>query len=405
MAANRLKELFDRHLSKTATAAEKQELAALALEAGNQELVKTLVSSSWDQTGSEEDMPQSTSNQILEGILKGEQTEAPVINVQFESNDTKQYTGRRIVIGSWKRIAIAAIFLIIAGVSTLLLVHNPGKEIDKSSALADLPAPSKVKATITLANGQQIALDSVNTGVMTTQGNTQLLKESNGSIRYEDRQPGSVREVTYNTLVNPRGSKVVTIILADGTRVWLNSESTLRYFSGVGKGDRNVELIGEAYFDVVKDAKHPFKVNVEGVSTEVLGTQFNINRYKDESATRITLVDGSVKVSHGVAATILKPGQQARVATNIEVEKDVDVESVVAWKNGQFSFQDRTLSEVLKQMGRWYDIDIVYENKIPDITFFGEMESNVTLTQMLHFLEKSGVKFKLDAEKKKLIIR
>lgn len=405
MAANRLKELFDRHLSKTATAAERQELAVLVLEAGNDEQVQELIRQSWDVTGSQEDMLQSNSSRILASILKGEKMDGQVIEEQSENDEAKPQTGKRIVMRYWQRVAVAAIVLVIAGAGALLLINRQAKETNNLAQVADLPAPNKVKAMITLANGQQIAIDSMTAGVVTMQGNSQLVKDSNGSIRYNDGRSGDEVEVAYNTLFNLRGSKVVSIVLADGTKVWLNSESTLRYFSGVGKGERIVELKGEAYFDVARDVKHPFKVNVNGVYTEVLGTQFNINCYEEEPAARITLLEGSVKVSQGAAATVLQPGQQARVTAGIEVLKNVDTEPVVAWKNGLFSFQDRSLSDVLKQMGRWYDIEIAYENKIPDITFFGEMESNVTLTQMLHFLEKSGVKFKLDAEKKKLIIR
>ncbi|SKC95690.1 FecR family protein [Chitinophaga ginsengisegetis] len=400
MAADRLSELFERYLARTANPAEKEALAALALEAENEEKLKELISQSWELTGVEEDMPEAVAEQVLSRILHYEDTQVPARHEVASGRPA----GRRIFLRRWERAGVAATIFLIAGIALWMLAVRPsGSHRHQNAQLSDLAAPSAVKAMITLADGKQIALDSAAKGLLAMQGDVEVVREANGDIRYADSQPAG-GEVTYNTLFNPRGSKVAVITLADGTRVWLNSESSLRFYSAVGKDARRVELSGEAYFEVAKDPGHGFIVSADGVSTEVLGTHFNVNRYSDESTARITLLEGAIKVKQGIATAVLKPGQQANVTSKIEVLPQVDTDAAVAWKNGLFNFQDQPLSTVLKQVARWYDINIIYEKQVPDIMFFGEIESNVSLAQMLHFLERSGVRFTMDSQKKQLII-
>jgi ferric-dicitrate binding protein FerR (iron transport regulator) len=391
MATDRLKILFRRYLDGTCTPAEKEELAARALDAGNEDVLLELISQSWELTGDEEDMPAEKAAKLLSSILRTQQR-----------GDTRPQPTRILSLPAWRRVAVAAIIFLIAGLSVWqLMLHKKSAPVAVANQVT-LPAPAAVKATITLANGRQIMLDSVATGKIATEGDMQVIKGDNGEIHYEGGKANGI--INYNTLFNPRGSKIAAITLADGTRVWLNSESTLKYFSGVGNEARKVELSGEAYFEVARDAQHQFIVNANGISTEVLGTGFNIKRYHDDAAASITLLEGAIKVTRGKDVATLKPGQQAKIANTIEVRSDADTESAVAWKNGYFSFQDQPLSQVLKQVSRCYDIEIIYENKTPDIVFFGEIENSVNLAQMLRFLERSGVKLTMNADKRQLII-
>lgn len=403
MAADRLSELFKRFLSKTARPEEKEALAAMALEADNEEKLKELISQSWEQTGEEEDMTDTAAAHVLSHILRYQDNGG--IAQPMEETSTAEDRGKtRALKPRLQRLAIAATVLVIAGVALWTFVlRQGGSKPDQIAQITDLPAPGAVKAMITLANGQQIALDSVSSGLLARQGDADVMRDDNGDIRYADNKH-TEGGVVYNTIFNPRGSKVAIITLADGTRVWLNSESSLRFYSGVGKEDRKVELSGEAYFEVARDPAHTFIVATGTVSTEVLGTHFNVNSYKDESTARITLLEGAVKVKQGPVAAVLKPGQQASVTAKIEVIPNADTEAAVAWKDGKFNFQDQPLRTVLKQVSRWYDFEVIYENDIPDITFFGEIESNVSLAQMLQLLQRSGVKFTMDNQKKQLII-
>ena len=407
MAADRLSELFERYLAKTASPVEKEALAAMALEADNEEKIKELINQSWEKTGEDEDMTEAAAAAVLSVILNYQESRIPGQSADnpYERREAQIGTrGRRVFLLPWQRIAVAAAVLVIAGIALwTLTLRQKGPQNGQIAQKTDLKAPSTVRATITLANGRQIALDSVSSGLLATQGNVNVIRDANGDIRYANRQP-SEGEISYNTLFNPRGSKVVSITLADGTRVWLNSESSLRFYSGVGKGERKVELSGEAYFEVAKDPRRRFIVTTSAATTEVLGTHFNVNSYNDEATSYITLLEGAVKVTQGVATAVLKPGQQANVSAKIAVIPQVDTYAAVAWKDGLFSFQDQPLQTVLKQVARWYDINIIYERGIPDIIFFGEIQSNVSLGQMLHFLERSGVKFTMDSQKKQLII-
>jgi ferric-dicitrate binding protein FerR (iron transport regulator) len=202
-------------------------------------------------------------------------------------------------------------------------------------------------------------------------------------------------EILYNTMSTPRGRQF-EITLPDGTHVWLNAASSIRYPTVFAGNERKVELDGEAYFEVTKNAKQPFIVRARNKATiEVLGTSFNISAYENEKSLNTTLLDGSVKVN----GTILKPGQQARVTDAVRVTDHADIDKVMAWQRGFFNFEGATLEEVMQQLERWYDIDVEYEQGIPDIEFGGEMSRNMSLNGVLVALEKSGIHYRLEGRK------
>jgi ferric-dicitrate binding protein FerR (iron transport regulator) len=294
----------------------------------------------------------------------------------------------------------------------------------------DIPAPAANRAMITLGNGQRVYLDSADKGALAQQGNAQVVKEANGQVAYKVENITD-RQMIFNTLTNPRGSQVVNLTLSDGTKVWLNAESSLRYpviFTGQ---DRTVEITGEGYFEVKKKPDQPFIVDVKnGAKIEVLGTSFNVNAYPDEDNIEATLMEGSVRVaaasssSAGVntngdkLSVFLKPCQQARIAgrkpnddagvavRGVSVLNNVDIAVVVAWKNGLFAFNDADLPTVMRQLARWYNIDVTFEGRIPKkkFQFNGKIGKDLTLNNVLDLLTNAQVHFVLE-EGNKLVIR
>jgi transmembrane sensor len=329
-------------------------------------------------------------------------------------------SGRRRIIFRWMAAAVIAVLV---GTGTWWLIQNRSASIPpvaQTAKTADIAAPARNRAMITLAGGQQVYLDSAGTGALAQQGNAQVVKEANGRVTYK---VGNItnRALLFNTLSNPRGSQVVNLTLSDGTKVWLNAESSLRYPVIFAGGDRTVEVNGEAYFEVKKNLDQPFIVEVKnGAKIEVLGTAFNVNVYPDEPDFKATLLEGSVRVSMAsVPGVVLKPGQQAQIVGlktgngagnpslgigQISVLNNVDTEAVMAWKNGRFAFDDADLPTVMRQLARWYDIDVTYDGNIPKREFNGKIGKMLTLDQLLKVLTTT-TRFHYSIEGNKLAIR
>ena len=217
--------------------------------------------------------------------------------------------------------------------------------------------------------------------------------------------------MSYNVLSTPRGGQY-RLVLPDGSQVWLNAASSIRYPTAFTGTERKVEVSGEVYFEVTKNAAMPFRVVVnrrkgepDPMEIEVLGTQFNVNAYTDEDVIRTTLLEGAVKVKKGVKGGILQPGQQAQCKEDGEMRwvPDADVEKVVAWKNGVFEFRDENLQAVMRQISRWYDVEVVYEGAIPTDGFTGRFSRNTSLSGVLSILRLSDIR--LTVENKKIIVR
>ena len=237
-------------------------------------------------------------------------------------------------------------------------------------------------------------------GTLASQGKVQVIKSADGLIIYKVAT-GRVRgKMQFNTLANPKGSKVIGMVLEDGTKVWLNAGSSLTYpVAFIGK-ERKVSITGEAYFEVAKKKSMPFRIMKGEMMVEVLGTHFNVNAYGDEPHMKVTLLEGAVKVSSGNVSGILKPGQQAKVKDNdINVQSDINIDQVMAWKNGYFSFEKAGITEVMRQIARWYNIEVAYDGEIPNERFGGELRRNSKLSSVLKVLEKSGVKFRIENNK------
>lgn len=260
----------------------------------------------------------------------------------------------------------------------------------------DVKAPEANRAMVTLADGSKVYLDSAGTGAVAMQGNMKLVKLPSGEIAYQNASGEVSSKLQYNTLSNPRGSKVIQMVLADGSKVWLNAGSALTYpVAFVGK-ERSVSITGEAYFEVAHDASKPFTVFKDKVAVKVLGTHFNINAFQDDGEDiEVTLLVGSVSVNSGNAKGQLKPGEQARVGKGLKVVTDVDVNGVMAWKNGYFHFDDASLQNVMERISRWYDVKVVYKGEVPKKRFAGEMQRDLSLSEIIQILERNKIHFEI----------
>lgn len=307
------------------------------------------------------------------------------------------------------RAVAAAIIFIMLGYGGYFLFFNKNKKqaapisaTQENRYKNDLK-PGATGAILTLSNGKQIILDSAGNGLLTVQGATKVLNK-NGQLIYSGNNEKN-GELLYNTIVTPRGSQY-QLTLEDGSRVWLNAQSSIRYPAAFLGNERDVEITGEAYFEIAHNKSKPFKVKINNASgnggeVEVLGTWFNINSYNDEDAIQTTLLQGEVKYSKDNKTAILKPGQQAQLKKegSIEVHNAVDVEAVMAWKNGFFSFNQSDLPTVMRQIARWYDVDIVYEGKVPDRKFGGAISRNTNASQVLKILEESKIYFRIEGKR------
>ncbi|MEJ2884598.1 FecR family protein [Pedobacter sp. GR22-6] len=266
--------------------------------------------------------------------------------------------------------------------------------------------PGTQGAVLTLSNGQKVLLDSLKSGEVTViQG--QKAKLVNGVLAYESGAGAPV----FNVVSTPN-SRQYHLILPDGTKVWLNSASSIRFPTRFVSGERRVEVSGEAYFEVMKDSRQPFRIITrDKVEVLVLGTHFNLNSYENEAKVSTTLLEGSVRVQHNTDEVTIRPGQQAQVSTlnsqgksSIRTFNDVNLEKAIAWKNGLFNFEGAELQEVMRQLERWYGIEVRYEGLVPKVKFFGEISRNENLSDVLKALEESHIHFRLEAERRLIVL-
>lgn len=253
------------------------------------------------------------------------------------------------------------------------------------------PLPGSDKAFLTLAGGKRVVLDS--TAKEKLEGES--IKVVNGTVFYSGAESNTPSQ---NVLTVPRGGQY-KLVLSDGTRVWLNAESSLTYSNLFTGNERRVMLTGEGYFEVAKNKEKPFIVEAAGNTIKVLGTHFNINSYGDEQVFTTTLAEGSVQITNGSLARILKPGQQARVAGNKMEVVPVNVEDAIAWKDGEFVFRNTPVIAITKQLARWYSLDVEFNDPV-DKHLNATIQRNVPLSKVLHYLEQTGdVHFKLEGRK------
>lgn len=305
---------------------------------------------------------------------------------------------KRMPIRKWSWAAAVAVLL--AGAAFLWKTYQPETVQTPVVVQSTDIAPGTNGAILTLSDGSRVALDSVSNGTITLQGG----KVSGNRLVYEN----SGKEPVYNTMSTPN-ARQFQLELPDGTRVWLNAASSIHYPTTFSGTVREVDVTGEAYFEVAHDAGRPFRINVNNkAEVEVLGTNFNVNAYDNESTINTTLLEGSVRVLQHGQGVVIKPGQQAQIANGtqpeaIKVIAAANIEKAVAWKDGLFNFNGVKLDEAMRQLERWYDIRVVYENGAPDIELAGKMTRGVSLQGLLIVLKELGVHCTLEG--RTLIIR
>lgn len=264
--------------------------------------------------------------------------------------------------------------------------------------------PGGNKAILTLADGSELSLDDTGSGIVTTQGNIIVDKDKDGQLVYRVKTGGenmAAGKLSYNTIRTPHGGQY-QLVLSDQTKVWLNAGSSIKFPTVFAGNERSVTVEGEAYFEVAKDKRRPFKVFTAQQHIEVLGTHFNVNAYKDEAALKTTLLEGAVKIVYGNSSSIIKPGQQARLSgeTGKMDLVQVDIEEAVSWKNGYFMFDNEDIHSVMRKISRWYDVEVVFLNEQISERFGGTVSKFENVSQVLKILEVTGtIHFKIEGRR------
>jgi ferric-dicitrate binding protein FerR (iron transport regulator) len=300
----------------------------------------------------------------------------------------------------WGAVAAAAVLVIATGV--WLFYPRNNQKVAMRAEERPFIAPGMTGAILTLADGRHISLDSAGKGVIATQNGSQAVYGNTGVEYHATGKTGT--EMVYNTIATPRGRQF-HFQLPDGSQVWLNAASSIRFPTAFDGAGRRVQVTGEAYLEIARNKDLPFVVESPHAVIDVLGTSFNINAYSEEEVEKVTLLSGSISTAVQGQKIVLKPGQQSQVMSGnkMQVRDGVDTDQAIAWKNGAFNFQNMRLREVLRQLARWYDLDIVYEKEIPNVSFGGEMSRNVPLSELLDGLKDMGIHFRIEANRKLIV--
>ncbi|MCG2615328.1 FecR domain-containing protein [Terrimonas sp. NA20] len=396
MEEQRLQELIDRYISDRCSPEEMQLLAALISE-GDERLLSGIMDRQLElNTATAEDFPGVTEKitaAIAAKISAAKQKPSPVVPI--------------IQVRRWKRLAVAAVILAVVSTGVYFWQIRSGKTDQPIAFQPNSPAiiePGKDGAILTLADGRTMVLDSLGNGILTTQSGSKVVLE-NGQLSYNNNGNPST-EIAFNTISTPKGRQF-RLQLEDGTRVWLNAASSLKYPASFTGSDRRVEITGEAYFEVAKDQKRPFHVKLnDQTEIEVLGTQFNVNAYANEGSINTTLLEGSVQINNRNGKTRIVPGQQAQVFAGADIVKvlnEVNTSKITAWKDGVFNFENASLFEVMRQLERWYDIEVEYDKGVQNYEFFGKMGRDLSLQEVLRGLEMNEVNFKVEG--RRIVVR
>lgn len=384
---NRLQYLVNQYLSDKSTPEELQEFWQHLRDIKDETPMQEALQNLWQQAQQGYETPAMGWEPVLQQIYS---KSAPFMQEQVAIPIWRRRVFR------WAAAAVVVLSLGTAGY-WLLKSNKPAASagVVATTTIPDVPAPQNNRAMIKLGNGQTVYLDSASNGALASQGNVQVVKLADGQIAYK----GAASELVYNTLTNPRGSKVIHMTLADGSRIWLNAGSSITYPAAFVGKERNVEISGEVYFEVAHNAGMPFHVRHGAMEVQVLGTHFNVNAYDDEPAIKVTLLEGMVRVkSENSTQAILKPGEQAAIAGHspLTIDHSPNINQVMAWKNGLFSFAGTDLQTVMRQLARWYDIQVKYEGPIPARKFSGEITHDLTLSQLMNGLQSLGIRFTIE---------
>lgn len=356
-------------MRRSLTDGEQKELSTALQDAGSEKEIKALIG---HQLASgdipEYPMQESAVQDVLDTILQTPLPEEKPLNIH-----------------PLRRWYWAAAVLLLLGSGIYFVTRQPSKE--NITAQAKDIAPGRNGAILTLSDGSQIVLDSLRNGRIVSQQGSALTLQ-NGSLTYTPT--GNMKGMmVYNTISTPKGRQF-KVILPDETVVWLNAASSIRYPTQFAGHERKVFITGEACFEVAPDGNAPFFVNInQRAELQVLGTSFNINAYENEPQINTTLLSGSVKVIRGTQQAILRPGQQAAISQNISVIDDVNKEKIIAWKNGFFDFNEMDLHDAMRQIARWYEVEIIYTEQVPEQRLYGRISRDISLAGLIRGLNST----------------
>ena len=316
---------------------------------------------------------------------------------------------RKRSIPLWQYYSASAAILIFLVAGWLVTGHRhkiPETPVVPIARAVDIK-PGGNRAILTLSDGSSVVLDSARNGVLAQQGNSQVVKLANGQLAYRPETKSSssnnsaaANAVGFNTISTPAGG-TYQVNLPDGSKVWLNAASSIHFPTAFTGAQRDVEIAGEAYLEVVKNPGKPFRVRVRDQEVRVLGTSFNITAYSDESSIRTTLIEGAVQVARGARTVRLKPGQQAVGSTGtdrLEVNQ-ANINNVIAWKKGFFSLDNADAETVLRQLSRWYSVEVVREGELPSVHLDGMISRDLNLSEAMGVLETHHIHCRIEAHK------
>lgn len=376
MMEERIQYLFQQYLNSRASREEEMELFEWALTPSNQEGVNSLLQNYWQGVTAEDDMTEEKAISMLQSILSNEQDTAAPVPLHSPQQPVHRTHFLKL---AWVRYAAAIIILLGAGTFFYLQSDKKDKPVTVVQSEKDV-LPAGNKAALKLADGSIITLDSTGEGKLAQQPGAHIIKSGNGEIMYSFDKGTLSGKVNYNSMSTPRGGQY-KLVLPDGTRVWLNAETSISFPTAFVDDTREVQVTGEAYFEVAIDRNKPFVVKTPEESITVLGTSFNVYAYASEPV-KTSLLEGSVKVGKD----ILKPGQASSEGKVFVTNLDQDI----AWKNGRFDFNDLSAKQAILQLARWYNVEFKIESDISDVKFGGGLKRNLTLTQILRGLEGIG---------------
>lgn len=397
--SQRLQVLFDKYARGQATPEELQEFWQLLTTTDDEEALSADLKAWWDNYEEKYDLSAGVDGtKTLKRILTSDSQKQP------------DYIGiHHRPVRRLRQIWAAAAVLLLMGIAARYYSYQhrdtplPAAKIASQAYKNDI-LPGATGAVLTLADGSQVQLDSAAKNLQLTQGNAQI-SASNGTVVYA--QQGTTAQTTYNTLTTYKGQQY-PLRLSDGSLAMLDAGSSITFPVVFTGNNREVQVQGQVWFEIAKDSSRPFIVKHNNTQIQVYGTHFNVKAYDDEPDLRVTLAEGSIKVTNGTTNRLLVPGQQAILSRNnsaIRIDDHADIDETIAWKNGLFEYKSKDITYVMRDVARWYNIEIVYDGPKPTDTFTGGFSRSVTLTELLTILEISRVHFKLEGRKLTVLSR
>jgi ferric-dicitrate binding protein FerR (iron transport regulator) len=390
MTKQRLQYLFERYIQNILTADEEKEFmnGLNAIDDGYD--IDEILTQLWLDSGEPDAIADAESERRIQNVMN--------------RVNTKKSPAVLLFFGRYGWLKAAAVLAVALSAGLWFVNHQP--KTTQAALVKNTPIairPGGNKAYLTMANGSTIVLNDVKNGNVAVQAGIQVNKVKNGLVAYDskDKVPAPNAATQFNTITTPRGGQY-QVLLADGTKAWLNAASSLKFPVAFNGDERKVEITGEVYFEVAKDKAHPFIVKANDVNVRVLGTHFDVSAYADDDAVITTLMEGSVKMTKGTVSSLLKPGQQG-IAINNKGNvtlQNADIEATEAWRKGLFIFHDETIANVMKIMARWYDVDIVYEGDVKNKEFGGSTSKDKNIVTLLENMKLTGaIHYRIDGRR------